>query len=153
MKLFTSTKKAPFAIILVGAILLSTHSSAHATTIHRVKGEVSTTVAGKNPNNNIMPFNTSTYYMGASNTFTTINVSFGATGGLFAVSVPNFQPWQYRMDIMMWGSSGLLWQEDDCLKYAIGRGFQCGGNVKRISLRIVPRDFASPRDFTVNISW
>lgn len=154
MKFFVKIKKVVLAAIAFSMILSSTCVTSHAATVHR-QNEHDTHIANTNTtlDNGIMPLGTNSYTMGATNTFTSINVSFGAAGGVFAVSVPGFLPGQYRMDIMMWGSNGLLWQQEDCLGYSIGRGFQCGRDVRRISLRIVPRSTASPRNFTVNVSW
>lgn len=153
MKLFNKTKMTAVTLITSITVLFSTSASVCAATTDTKEGKLPVPSAETQSNNVIMPLGSNTLYLGGSNAFTSVPVSFGAAGGVFAVSVPHFIPGSYRMDIMMWGRNGLLWQEEDCLGYSIGRGFQCGRDVTRISLRIVSRGSTSTRVFAVNVSW
>lgn len=97
------------------------------------------------------------YWMGKAMDYTRIPCSFPSSGGMFSVIVEDFNPNNYRMDIIMWGRDGMLWQEEDCLHNSSSRAFECSREVTAISLRIVPRNKllfpAKPKDFLVKVTW
>lgn len=77
MKFFVKIKKVVLAAIAFSMILSSTCVTSHAATVHR-QNEHDTHIANTNTtlDNGIMPLSNS-YTMGATNTFTSINVSLG----------------------------------------------------------------------------
>lgn len=104
----------------------------------------------------IMPLTTDTYTVGNGPSFVqVVNVPSGIPGDV-GIVVLNFEPNRYRMDIMMYGPDGLVWQEEDCLHNESSRTFLCGPGVTRISIRIVPRSslFPAPaKAFTVRVTY
>lgn len=106
--------------------------------------------------NEVMPLGSGTYYIGATNAFVEV-ASYSGGAWTFSFDVANFDPGSYQVDIIMAGNSGTVWQEDDCLgKDYTARTFSCGSDVKRIYLRIIPRNklFPAPaKNFTVNVYY
>lgn len=91
------------ALIMSITVLFSTSASVCAATTDTKEGKLPAPSAETQSNNGIMPLGSNTLYLGSSssNAFTSVPVSFGAAGGVFAVSVPHFIPGSYRMNIMM----------------------------------------------------
>ncbi len=90
--------------------------------------------------------------LGESNVYTVIETSFKPKG-FFSVLVRDFDPKKYQMDIILYGSNGKLWGEEECLHDATSRVFECGSEVTSVALRIIPRPgwFPAPaRAFTVD---
>lgn len=168
-KLFKSTKftklvaAAVLSAVTVASMSVSAFAAEPVAEVDPANTIESTVVSAQDPEivvdgiGGVMPLSNQAFWLGSNNSFKNISVSFPSSGGLFSVLVDNFNPSDYQMDIMMFGSNGLLWQEDDCLGSSNNRAFSCGSNVKSISLRIIPRNRllfpATPRAFYTHVSW
>lgn len=68
------------ALIMSITVLFSTSASVCATTTDTKEGKLPVTSAETQSNSGIMPLGSNTLYLGGSNAFTSVPVSFGAAG-------------------------------------------------------------------------
>ena len=135
------------------ATLLSTSTAAFAAeaTSKEVSAVIDASVPADSTNATRIAY-VKEYWMGETINYVRIPCSFSAGGGMFSVIVEDFNPNDYRMDIILGGRDGTLWQED-CLHNSSSRAFECTYKVTYVNLRIVPRNRllfpAKPKNDTV----
>ena len=146
------------AMMLSIATLLSASTTAFAT--EAISEEMPVVINATTPANNTNATRIAyikEYWMGKTMDYVRIPCSFTTGGGMFSVIVEDFNPNDYRMDIILGGRDGTLWQEEDCLHNSSSRAFECTYQVTYVNLRIVPRNRllfpAKPKDFLVKVTW
>ncbi len=94
MKLFNKTKMTAVALIMSITVLFSTSASVCAATTDTKEGKLPAPSAETQSNNGIMPLGSNTLYLGGSNAFTSVPVSFGAAGGRICRISTALYTWQ-----------------------------------------------------------
>lgn len=82
------------ALIMSITVLFSTSASVCATTTDTKEGKLPVTSAETQSNSGIMPLGSNTLYLGGSNAFTSVPVSFGAAGGRICRISTALYTWQ-----------------------------------------------------------
>lgn len=107
----------------------------------------------------VMPLGSGSYTIGdpGERYVEVFRYSSGYSGPI-TITVENFNPILYQVDIMANGKQGLLFQEDNWMKAECKKAYipsAHGGAVVSLQVRIKPRAqlITSDRAFTVGVSW